>query len=55
MKGRSTLGLLLLSLVSIHAFAGGAGVGLAEPGVMELLAIGAAVGVAVAIRNRRKK
>jgi hypothetical protein len=52
MKPGSTFGLLLLSLVSIPASAGFAQ--LPEPGVLELLAIGAAAGVAIAIRKRRK-
>jgi len=52
MKARSTFGILLLSLISIPAWAGPSV--LPEPGVLELLAIGAVVGVAFAIRNRRK-
>jgi len=52
MSARSILGILLLSLVSIPA---SAQLGqLPEPGVLELLAIGAVAGVAVAIRKRRK-
>ena len=53
MNARSILGFLLLSLASGAAVAGST-VQLPEPGVFELLAISAAVGVAVAIRNRRK-
>jgi hypothetical protein len=44
---------LLLSLISGTAVAGGT-VQLPEPGVLELLAVGAVVGVVVAIRKRRK-
>jgi hypothetical protein len=54
MNARSIVGLLLLSAASIPAFAG-PGLPLPEPGVLELLAIGAVAGVAIAIRNRRKK
>ena len=53
MKLRSTFALLLLSLVSGTAVAH-AEVQLPEPGVLELLAIAAVAGVAIAIRNRRK-
>jgi hypothetical protein len=52
MNARSTFGLLLLSLVSIPASAGFAQ--LPEPGVLELLAISAVAGIAIAIRKRRK-
>jgi PEP-CTERM motif len=52
MNARSILGMLLLSLVSNAAWAGVAQV--PEPGVLELLAIGAVAGVAIAIRKRRK-
>jgi hypothetical protein len=45
--------MLLLALVSATASAGGL-VALPEPGVLELIAIGAVVGIAIAIRNRRK-
>ena len=53
MNARSMFGFLLLSLISIPAWAGPSV--LPEPGVLELLAIGAVVGVAFAIRRRRKK
>jgi len=52
MNARARLGLLLLSLSSSMAWAGVGSV--PEPGVLELLAIGAVVGVAIAIRKRRK-
>ena len=52
MNARSTLGLMMLSLVSVPAAAGFQQ--LPEPGVLELLAIGAAAAVAIAIRKRRK-
>ena len=55
MNVRSTLAmllLLLLSLLSSMAWAGTTSV--PEPGVLELLGIGAAVGIAIAIRKRRK-
>ena len=51
MNARSILG-LLLCLVALPAAAGVPA--LPEPGVLELLAIGAVAGVAIAIRNRRK-
>ena len=53
MNSRSLFVLLLLGLVAIPASAGAPGQ-LPEPGVLELLAIGAAAGVAIAIRKRRK-
>ena len=53
MNLRPTIALLLLSLVPGTALAGGAVI-LPEPGVLELLAIGAIAGVAIVIRNRRK-
>jgi PEP-CTERM motif len=53
MNARSTFAMLLLALVSGTASAGGS-VQLPEPGILELLAVGAVVGVAIAIRNRRK-
>ena len=53
MKTRSAFGVLLLSFVSGTALAGGL-VALPEPGILELLASGAVVGIAIAIRNRRK-
>jgi hypothetical protein len=52
MNARSTFGLLLLSLASNPVLAGT--VQLPEPGVLELLAISAVAGVAIAIRKRRK-
>lgn len=53
MNVRATLATLWVSVVSSVAYAG-PGITLPEPGVLELLAIGAVVGVAVAIRKRRK-
>jgi hypothetical protein len=53
MNARSLLGTLLLALASMPALAGTPGQ-LPEPGVLELLAIGAVAGVAIAIRKRRK-
>ncbi len=48
-----TLAILVLLIVPGAAYAG---IGrLPEPGVLELLAIAAVAGIAVAIRNRRKK
>jgi hypothetical protein len=44
---------LLLSLVPGIAYAGQT-TGLPEPGVLELLAIAAVAGIAIAIRKRRK-
>jgi hypothetical protein len=52
MNARSTFTVLLLSLISTSAAAGVTA--LPEPGVLELLAISAVVGIAIAIRNRRK-
>ena len=54
MNVRSTLATLLLALVSGTASAGGVVAPLSEPGILELLAVGAVVGVAIAIRSRRK-
>jgi len=51
MNARSILG-LLLCLVALPAVAGNPSI--PEPGVLELLAIGAVAGVAVAIRKRKK-
>ena len=51
MSARSTFGILLL-LVSIPASAGFNAI--PEPGSLELLAIAAAAGVAIAVRKRRK-
>ena len=53
MNARSILGCLLLSLIPLTASAG-PGLQLPEPGVLELLAVAAVVGVAVALRKRRK-
>jgi hypothetical protein len=53
MNGRSAFAILVLSLASGMALAGGA-VALPEPGVLELLAIAGVAAVALAIRNRRK-
>ena len=53
MNARSILGMLLLLLASGSALAVGIAP-LPEPGVLELLAISAIAGVAVAIRKRRK-
>jgi sterol desaturase/sphingolipid hydroxylase (fatty acid hydroxylase superfamily) len=53
MNARSILGFLWLSLASGTA-AAGVGAQLPEPGILELLAMGAVVGVAIAIRRRRK-
>ena len=44
---------VLLSLCS-GAAAGGTNITVPEPGVIELLAIGAVAGIAVAIRKRKK-
>ena len=54
MNGRSLAGLLALLLAPLPAFAG-PGLPLPEPGVLALLAIGGVAGVAIAMRNRRKK
>lgn len=53
MNVRSIFAMILAAFVSGTASAGGI-VALPEPGILELLAIGAVVGVAIAIRNRRK-
>ena len=53
MNARSTFALLLLTVVAMPAWAGPS-LQLPEPGVLELLAIGAVAGVAIAIRKRRK-
>ena len=52
MRPRSIVALVLLSLVSGSAVAGATP--LPEPGILELLAISGVVGIAVAIRGRRK-
>ncbi|HEY3177684.1 MAG TPA: hypothetical protein VGL25_02255 [Casimicrobiaceae bacterium] len=52
MNVQSVLGLILLSVASGAAFAGV--VQLPEPGILELLAVGAVAAVVVAIRKRRK-
>ena len=51
MKIHSVLGIVLLSLVSGSAFAGAA---VPEPGILELLSIGAVAALVVALRKRRK-
>jgi hypothetical protein len=53
MKMRSLFEILLLSLASGAAFAG-APPTVPEPGILELLAVGAVVAVVVAMRKRRK-
>ena len=53
MNGQSLLAVVLLSVASGVTYAQ-QGAPLPEPGVIELLAIGAVAGVAVAIRKRRK-
>lgn len=52
MNAQSLFGMLLLTLVAMPVWAGTPQ--LPEPGVLELLAIGAAAGVAIAVRKRRK-
>ena len=53
MKSALLFGALLLSLASTTVVAGTGT--LPEPGVLELLAIGAVAGIAVAVRKRRDK
>ena len=53
MKLHSIAALVLLAIASIPAWAGTPQ--LPEPGVLELLAVSAVAGIAIAIRNRRKK
>jgi hypothetical protein len=53
MNVRSKFAILALSLVPGVTYAG-PGIPLPEPGVIELLAVAAVIGVAVAIRKRRK-
>ena len=53
MNGRAIFGTLLLWLAAAPALAG-TPVQLPEPGVIELLAISGIVGLAIAIRKRRK-
>ena len=53
MSVRSALGAFLLFCTSGASWAAGAAP-LPEPGVLELLAVSAVAGIAVAIRNRRK-
>ena len=53
MKAR--LSIAVLSLLALPGVANAGPTALPEPGVIELLAIAAAAGVAVAIRQRRKK
>ena len=54
MKMHSTLVILLLSLASGAAFAGEPPPAISEPGILELLSIGAVAALVVAIRKRRK-
>jgi sterol desaturase/sphingolipid hydroxylase (fatty acid hydroxylase superfamily) len=54
MNIRSIVAIALLSLAWIPAAAGGPAQ-LPEPGVLALIGVGAVAGIAVAIRNRRKK
>jgi hypothetical protein len=57
MKMRSMFAMfeiLLLSIASGAAFAGAPPPTVAEPGTLELLAIGAVAAVVVAVRKRRK-
>jgi hypothetical protein len=54
MNARSVAGLLILSLARLPR-SPDRGLPLPEPGVLGLLAIAAIAGVAIAIRNRRKK
>jgi hypothetical protein len=49
----STVGIVLLSLASGAAIAGAVNA-VPEPGILELLSIGALVGLVVGIRKRRK-
>jgi len=50
----SLIGILALMLAAATAYAG-TPVGVPEPGVFELLAIGGVAAIVIAIRNRRKK
>jgi hypothetical protein len=52
MNSGSIVAIVLLALASTSAAAGVPQ--LPEPGVLELLAISAVAGIAIAIRNRRK-
>ena len=55
MTPQSIVALALLLIAAIPAWAGATGgIALPEPGVVELLAIGAVAGIAIAIRKRRK-
>ena len=54
MKMRSMFAVLLLSLASGAAFAGVVDFQVPEPGILELLSIGAVGAVVVAMRKRRK-
>jgi hypothetical protein len=53
MNAQSIIAVLLLTLAAAPA-AAGAPPSVPEPGVLELLAISAVAGIAIAIRNRRK-
>ncbi len=52
MNAQSIVAIVLLTLAAVPAAAGTPQ--LPEPGILELLAISAVAGVAIAIRNRRK-
>ena len=54
MNPRSILGTLLLWLAAGAAIAGTPPSQVPEPGVLELLAVSAVAGIAIAVRNRRK-
>ena len=54
MNARSILAALLLCLAAGTALAGTPPPQLPEPGILELLAIGGVVGVAIAVRKRRE-
>jgi hypothetical protein len=54
MNVQSVVAIALLSLAWIPAAAGGPAQ-LPEPGIVALIGVGAVAGIAVAIRNRRKK
>ena len=55
MKLQSVMGSILLMLASGVAYAGAVPpTAVPEPGILELLSVGAVIGLVVAIRNRRK-